>query len=633
MHIVKFKGGLGNQIFQLCLYRKLLDEYGAGNIYADISSYKMNDAHGGFKLDEFYELSYIDAADLECVRIDEINYDTVKPDPSVCYCYDGYWQNRRFMPLSLRFLDKIFNREFLTGSERQLADCMEGEESVSVHIRRGDYVNNHVHGDIANLTYIVNAVEHMKSVLCKPVFYVFSDDIPWCREHLKMVGTDFHYVTGNEDKAHMDIYMMSRCRHNIISNSSFSWWGQKLNTNTDKIVIAPEYWCNESRPYNDLNNPDFVHMRNVPSVSKTESEPYFSFILPVFNRECTIRRCLAGILNQTFANIEVIAVDDASTDGTFSVLEEYAGNDARINLMRNEVNSSALSSRIKAMNAAKGKYILFADSDDYYDHNTCAILKERLRRGSVDILEYAYVREPSKKVEINKSVYGDKVVEKILMGEWPHALWNRAYSAGLVKCVLEEIEDFYCNFTDDIYIAVLLFSLGKTYDRIKDVLYHYVDAVRINAVAVQTSAMISEENSESAPQPQSSDAGGMSTRDLLKRGSMNNTIVSLKNKELHLKKYIDMYDGSLMKAVQTACENDIRYAVRRITESGRTVDERIILLNMLDEGLGTHQAKQYENRIDNALEIYGNLNAVRRRDRIKYLLKQCVRVIKKGIRE
>ncbi len=127
-----------------------------------------------------------------------------------------------------------------------LQQIQDAANPVSLHVRRGDYTRMHGGKDALPLTYQRNAIEAIQQHVPDPTFFVFSDDMPYCRKHLpshvKMVFVDHNDALNS----HEDLRLMAACRHNIIANSSFSWWGAWLNSNPGKIVCAPSIWRNES---------------------------------------------------------------------------------------------------------------------------------------------------------------------------------------------------------------------------------------------------------------------------------------------------------------------------------------------------------------------------------------------------
>ena len=127
-----------------------------------------------------------------------------------------------------------------------LQQIQDAATPVSLHVRRGDYTRVHGGKDALPLTYQRNAIEAIRQRVADPTFFVFSDDMPYCKKHLpahvKMVFVDHN----DAQNSHEDLRLMAACRHNIIANSSFSWWGAWLNPNPGKIVCAPGIWRNES---------------------------------------------------------------------------------------------------------------------------------------------------------------------------------------------------------------------------------------------------------------------------------------------------------------------------------------------------------------------------------------------------
>jgi len=117
------------------------------------------------------------------------------------------------------------------------------ENSCSIHVRRGDYVNLQDYHPFPGMDYYRNAISYMKNKGVN-IFYIFSDDIEWCKENFSYMD-EIIYVEGNIDIK--DLALMSICKNNIIANSSFSWWGAWLNRNENKIVISPSVWFGPSK--------------------------------------------------------------------------------------------------------------------------------------------------------------------------------------------------------------------------------------------------------------------------------------------------------------------------------------------------------------------------------------------------
>jgi hypothetical protein len=128
--------------------------------------------------------------------------------------------------------------------------------SVSIHIRRGDYVSNKLFNSMLGVlpeSYYFNAIKYIRTVVEKPAFFVFSDDIDWCKIVFQK-EKDVFFIENEKSKrgAASDLKLISICKHNIISNSSFSWWGAWLNKNPNKIVCAPKRWVSEENIGNKL---------------------------------------------------------------------------------------------------------------------------------------------------------------------------------------------------------------------------------------------------------------------------------------------------------------------------------------------------------------------------------------------
>jgi len=183
-------------------------------------------------------------------------------DPAVLLLGDnvyleGHWQSEKYFS----DIEALIRREFSfrnapSEPNRRMLDRIASCEAVSVHIRRGDYVTlpeaNAFHG-LCPPAYYRSAVDRISRQVSDPVFFVFSDDIAWARDNLHL-GFETHFMDHNSpERGDEDLRLMSACRHHIIANSSFSWWGAWLCSNSQKIVYAPQKWFN-----NNINTPDIL---------------------------------------------------------------------------------------------------------------------------------------------------------------------------------------------------------------------------------------------------------------------------------------------------------------------------------------------------------------------------------------
>ncbi|NUN65842.1 alpha-1,2-fucosyltransferase [Pseudanabaena biceps] len=280
MIIVKLQGGLGNQMFQYAIGKKLsllnktelkldlsflLDRTPRPNFtYRD---YNLNIFNLKIEFATQEEIKpFINYLDSKIKRkiytylflgkknkyINEkkcnFNPDIFKLTGNIYL--DGYWQTEKYF----NDIKNILYNDFIVKTNQDqknqdVAKTIKNTNSVSIHIRRGDYIDNkqiyHFHG-ICDLNYYYNCVNLLLKKLKNPNFFIFSDDHQWMKENLKL-DYPMTFVDHNDaSKNYEDLRLMSQCKHNIIANSSFSWWGAWLNQNPDKIVYAPQKWFNDT---------------------------------------------------------------------------------------------------------------------------------------------------------------------------------------------------------------------------------------------------------------------------------------------------------------------------------------------------------------------------------------------------
>jgi hypothetical protein len=159
---------------------------------------------------------------------------------------DGYWQSEKYFA----DIEDLIRRELsvttpLAGEDARVAGAILASPAVSVHVRRGDYASEPetaaVHGTCP-AEYYEAASSLVMEAVPQPHFFVFSDEAAWARANLRLPGPATFVAHNGADAGHEDLRLMSLCRHHIIANSSFSWWGAWLSDNPGKMVIAPARW-------------------------------------------------------------------------------------------------------------------------------------------------------------------------------------------------------------------------------------------------------------------------------------------------------------------------------------------------------------------------------------------------------
>lgn len=241
MITVKLMGGIGNQMFQYAFGRHLAHLNGT-ELALDVSF--LEGPQKGV-IPRKYELGVFNIkAELmsgrakgKHVKESSVRFDPKLPDLKGDLYLDGYWQSEKYF----KPVEGLIREDF---SFKEPLNSVPPEGSVGVHVRRGDYVSDkrtkEFHGCCGE-DYYSSAAGVIARRCSGPVFYVFSDDICWVEQNMPFPGKT-EYVKGNQASPGRDMHMMSRCSHQIIANSSFSWWAAWLNNNPDKIVVAPDRW-------------------------------------------------------------------------------------------------------------------------------------------------------------------------------------------------------------------------------------------------------------------------------------------------------------------------------------------------------------------------------------------------------
>ncbi|MBS1543741.1 MAG: alpha-1,2-fucosyltransferase [Bacteroidetes bacterium] len=270
MIIVRLRGGLGNQLFQYAAGKALAMHHRTA-LKLDLYTYQKH-PYRKFELDKF-KVDAIEASRKEVHRFTGVNpiirylnkrenyfrcpsvfaqphyhfYEDFFSLPEDLYL-SGYWQSEKYFNAIADVIRKEYTpSQTLDSRNQELTAKMTSENSVSIHVRRGDYSSQHYNNFFGGLTtgYYEEAIRVIKQQVADPVFYFFSDDPAWCRKAFP--GIEASFMEHNKgDDSFKDLLLMSSCRHQIVANSTFSWWGAWLNQFEGKQVVAPLKWFQSS---------------------------------------------------------------------------------------------------------------------------------------------------------------------------------------------------------------------------------------------------------------------------------------------------------------------------------------------------------------------------------------------------
>ena len=273
MRIVKLLGGLGNQMFQFALYEALRRQHPDERVLVDLHCFMGYHKHRGFELDKVFgvkaeKASWTEVAKIaypypnfQCWRIgsrllpprktmlcEQANF-ALEPDALTrkgdTY-YDGYWQHEYYFKAIRKELLTLYRfPAFEDERNQKLAQRLSTTHSCCLHIRRGDYLTDPLRKGTTGTDYVTRAINRMQAEVKPELWCLFSDDMKWTQEHILplLPESDICMVDWNlADRSVNDMHLMSLCQHQIIANSSFSWWGAWLSERQEKCVIAPAFW-------------------------------------------------------------------------------------------------------------------------------------------------------------------------------------------------------------------------------------------------------------------------------------------------------------------------------------------------------------------------------------------------------
>lgn len=285
--IIRLQGGLGNQLFQYA-FGVYLSKLYKSSVYLDkflLENHHLNDTPRQYELGA-YALSsnllteserkkfkilnpslmtrFLAIRNIKLLNVSYINEDEYEEGRRSFYSdsilvVQGFWQNVNYVEQVRNDMrDLFYSYQTSNQNLKEIISKFKNSSSVAIHVRRGDYVSNagaaKFHA-LCDMSYYKRAIEKIKTVVTAPIFYIFTDDASWVDGQFQGLNINYEIISSSYLFNHHDeLFAMAHCKHNIIANSSFSWWGAWANKNLDKFVIAPKIWhkSSDSPPLNLL---------------------------------------------------------------------------------------------------------------------------------------------------------------------------------------------------------------------------------------------------------------------------------------------------------------------------------------------------------------------------------------------
>jgi len=282
MIIVNLQGGLGNKMFQYALYKSLLCS--GKDALLDDFTFRASWDFENIGIRQIFPNVTYQIASKEIVEkiagknniINKIRRRCSIPiihnkkcildlcmkfDPEILnligdYYISGAWQSEKYFENCKDAISKAYQfTDFVDKRNLTLSKEMSQQESISIHVRKGtDYLKRIVKGTCLP-SYYEEAIKLINQKIDNPKYYIFTDNTEWVKNNINNV--EYNLINWNPTSGinnYLDMQLMSCCKHNIIANSSYSWWGAWLNSNSQKIVIGPQRWFSSQSKKFDTSN-------------------------------------------------------------------------------------------------------------------------------------------------------------------------------------------------------------------------------------------------------------------------------------------------------------------------------------------------------------------------------------------
>lgn len=414
MIISRIEDGIGNQLFRYAAGRRLAHKWNT-EFKIDVSAYDIK-KNRAYVLDQF-NISATVATPEEIEQIKNLHNDTGSGKeiqfwnfmPEVLYWSDnlylsGAWEDERYFADISDIIRQEFTLKNPLSASAQLwkEKILAAECSVSIHFRHGDFlhdpkINHSISNSVLPLDYYYECINRLKCEYQNLKLFVFSDNVQWVKKNLQ-ADVPTEYISGSGVSDVEELYLMSLCKHNIIANSTFSWWAAWLNQNPDKKVFVPvpasifgtKKLYRFARERNENSPFDSDKWIRVLFESNERSEitmrPYFSMLLVVDDDAETIQETLDALLSQDYKFYELIIIDNASTDGSDKICRQIVkahDNVTFISLCEKISNGAAWN---KALDLAQGEFVMFLTGKDRLLNDTLSFFYLINRHSLVDIV-------------------------------------------------------------------------------------------------------------------------------------------------------------------------------------------------------------------------------------------------------
>ena len=390
MIIAKLFGGLGNQMFQYAAGRYLAYKHNT-NLKLDITAFKPVEGNpiNYYQLNEFnIQENFATVEEVENLPLvkETTFFEFIpevlnSPDNVVL---NGAWQSYKYFGQKAGVSSPIENilRKELTlknplgkNSAAWEKKILAAECAVSCHIRRGDYMTPIFRAGSGSIpfAYYYDCINKLKNSCPQISLFVFSDDLNFVKNNFKF-DVPVEFVEGCENN-YEEIYLMSLCKHNIIANSTFAWWGAWLNKNPDKKIFTPSPWQRGGWMEGEIVPNEW---EKIP-VDFDENPPYsstLSIIVHVENNAQTIAFALQSIMSQNMKDFEVIVISSA-VDGSDKICRQLAAN-RNFTFIKTSHLADKYAAFNKGIECARGDYVIFLNGNDFIISNMIVFLAQTL---------------------------------------------------------------------------------------------------------------------------------------------------------------------------------------------------------------------------------------------------------------